>query len=128
MEMDANIRERWLAKMADEDNYPQGTNRLRWPARELKDSDKDTFCCFGVLYECAVEDGKAHYDYMLGAYVWDEDPETSARFYPAEALLDWAGIDLDVLEDQSIVDHLANMNDNGSNFAAISSEIRTHLA
>jgi hypothetical protein len=122
--MNQEIKDRWLAKLADPDNYPQGINRLH--------SSTGKFCCWGVLCEVAVEDGflTSWEHRAAGSFIYApvDDEHNSMSGYPNAVVLEWAEISpLEVVPDQNIVDHLANANDNGSNFAYIANEIRERM-
>lgn len=128
--MNTEFIQRWLAALADPEKYPQTRNTLR---------NKGGFCCWGVACDLAVQDGvlvgsSLGTDANGQPYRWSfksakaEKSSMGHVGYPPDELLEHMGIDpLAVVPEQNFVDHLAAMNDNGSNFEAIRSTIRELL-
>lgn len=110
--MREDIKDRWIERLTVS---PQGTRSLR--------PTIDTFDCWGHLCDIAITWGMGEWD-TEHRYVLNGKPH---RYYPPFLLLEWAEIDPRAVPDHDIRYYLANVNDNGSNFGFITTEIRTYL-
>lgn len=127
--------ERW-ADALESGTYRQGTGAL---------TSTVGHCCWGVACKLAVQDGvlvtRQNPDTpAYTEYAWKNDdgtvPDESrwVSIMPPEDFYAWMGIDGDqtvgeisTLSSRSIPNHLAHMNDNGSTFTEIATEIRELL-
>lgn len=128
--MNSQVKEKWIAALRSGE-YEQGKNKLR---------GSEGFCCLGVLCDLYSQEPFTQGWKFNGEYeksplpmdYWYFDGES--EFLP-KSVMEWAGLKTNcpevAVEDddagESIYDSIANLNDGGYNFIALSNIIEEQL-
>lgn len=127
--MNTQVKEKWIAALRSGE-YEQGQQRLR---------GRDGFCCLGVLCDLYSKETAKDWEFRgndetihlpMDYWYFDEESE----FLP-QSVMEWAGIETNcpevAVEDddvgESIYDSIANLNDSGYSFSALSNIIEEQL-
>jgi hypothetical protein len=113
--MNERVKKLWLAALRNR-KYKQGQSFLR--------SDKEHYCCLGVLCDLYAEENKTEWGTMTSEGVYKFLGETS--FLPKE-VVEWAGLSSSAPIPVGYDDNLGGMNDDGVTFPVIASIIEESL-
>ncbi len=123
--MNSQVKEKWIAALRSGE-YQQGDGKLR---------NRDGYCCLGVLCDLYSKEKNTKWEFRgddetihLPMDYWYFDGES--EFLP-KSVMEWAEIEADcpevAVEDEdageSIYDSIANLNDSGYSFSALSNII-----
>lgn len=118
--MDKKIKKKWVNALLSEE-YNQGKNTLH-------DTNKDTFCCLGVLCDLAVKDGL---DISVQTMTTGNTKYGKATNYLPPEVQEWAGLGSEnptvAIDSTGGRDSLANLNDRDKSFDEIAQLIKENL-
>lgn len=129
--MNSQVKEKWIAALRS-GWYEQGSEKLR---------SVNGYCCLGVLCDLYTQETKMVGWEFRGAYeeentqpmdYWYFDEES--EFLP-KSVMEWAGLETncpevaveEIDDGVSIYDSIANLNDSGYSFSALSNIIEEQL-
>lgn len=117
--MKQDVYEKWTSALLG-GAYEQGNGSLR----PLIGPGGNTWCCLGVLSDLAVKSGEVpglEWSELCQCCLTNTKGDSEAGM-PLQEVYDWAGLE------EGQVHILAELNDNGAPFLAISSYITHHLS